>query len=441
MDSNFQSEAPNARDFLFRGHFQSAVTKLVRQGSGIFDRDEAPYSLGAMCLSGQPQQAEAILKEKAKTFSPEELVMCRYFLAVGYTMAGRHKRARRYIAGNFGKRLSCRDPKSQFFMWQGLAFYRFYSGRMRQGLRAAQKSFEFALMTDFAYGRMVAAEVKGHLLYLTGKHQQGLESLEHAANFARSLQNALVLKSVSLALATYESRSQTDEKKAVKKLREVIKALPQGDRFAESSLRLEISRQLTKSGQLKASRKELDGVQRLLFRQSHYRYDSILSIRFADWHDANGDFWEALLHTNYALKSLDETTDPLILVEAQMRRTKILASLGLKDAYKQSLAKVSRLSQQTGDYGSQRFLEDPKALAKKEKAAPIKCNVNHRQIQILRHLEDHEFIDVSEAKEMFGVSEITACRDLSSLTKKEMVVRVGKARATRYTKGQQTVEG
>ena len=59
--------------------------------------------------------------------------------------------------------------------------------------------------------------------------------------------------------------------------------------------------------------------------------------------------------------------------------------------------------------------------------------LNHRQIEILEWLRKVRFVSVGECRERFGVSEITALRDLADLTRRNFVLRIGKARATRYT--------
>jgi tetratricopeptide (TPR) repeat protein len=71
----------------------------------------------------------------------------------------------------------------------------------------------------------------------------------------------------------------------------------------------------------------------------------------------------------------------------------------------------------------------PQALAEVE---PGENGLNSRQIRLLRHLEKAEFIGARECALLFGVSEITACRDLSALWKAGRLERVGRARATRY---------
>jgi hypothetical protein len=60
-------------------------------------------------------------------------------------------------------------------------------------------------------------------------------------------------------------------------------------------------------------------------------------------------------------------------------------------------------------------------------------DLNHRQIQILQFLDKNTFVDIQICQELFQVSPITASRDLSDLFKRNLISRLGKARATKYT--------
>ncbi len=59
-------------------------------------------------------------------------------------------------------------------------------------------------------------------------------------------------------------------------------------------------------------------------------------------------------------------------------------------------------------------------------------DLNARQIALFSYFESETFVNVSEYQKIFKVSEITACRDLSTLFKKGLLMRLGRARATRY---------
>jgi hypothetical protein len=62
----------------------------------------------------------------------------------------------------------------------------------------------------------------------------------------------------------------------------------------------------------------------------------------------------------------------------------------------------------------------------------LNLNLNHRQMEILDWMQTIRFLSVKEVRDRFRVSEITALRDLDGLRKSGIVLRIGKARATRY---------
>lgn len=75
-------------------------------------------------------------------------------------------------------------------------------------------------------------------------------------------------------------------------------------------------------------------------------------------------------------------------------------------------------------------------LAKHEAIPSEFANLNHRQIEIIEWIRATRFISVADCRKRFGVSEITALRDMDGLLRLGIVVRTGKARATRYSLAQ-----
>ncbi|MGZ3693701.1 MAG: hypothetical protein ACXWQO_05845 [Bdellovibrionota bacterium] len=75
------------------------------------------------------------------------------------------------------------------------------------------------------------------------------------------------------------------------------------------------------------------------------------------------------------------------------------------------------------------------SAARPELPAENLLQLNHRQIEILEWMRNDRYLGVADCKSKFGVSEITALRDLDGLRRKNFVVRIGKARATRYLLG------
>jgi len=70
------------------------------------------------------------------------------------------------------------------------------------------------------------------------------------------------------------------------------------------------------------------------------------------------------------------------------------------------------------------------------RSAVPELSLNHRQLTILnRAWKPNDSISVPEYRALFRVSEITALRDLAGLHRQGLMIRVGRARATRYLPG------
>lgn len=85
-------------------------------------------------------------------------------------------------------------------------------------------------------------------------------------------------------------------------------------------------------------------------------------------------------------------------------------------------------------------LEDARSLKVSSKVSIYsKFDLNHRQLEILDWMKSERFLSVKEVRDRFRVSEITALRDLDGLRKTGIVLRLGKARATRYAVAEENV--
>ena len=82
-------------------------------------------------------------------------------------------------------------------------------------------------------------------------------------------------------------------------------------------------------------------------------------------------------------------------------------------------------------------LDAPRPAAEREPDTGVDTSLlsilNHRQIEILEWLRSQRFLAAGDCRIKFDVSEITALRDLDGLRRQGLVVRSGKARATRYS--------
>jgi DNA-binding winged helix-turn-helix (wHTH) protein len=67
------------------------------------------------------------------------------------------------------------------------------------------------------------------------------------------------------------------------------------------------------------------------------------------------------------------------------------------------------------------------------RAQPLSLNLNERQVRILAALQRRQFMGVRECSKRFKTSTMTLKRDFAALMRGGWVLRIGRARATRYT--------
>lgn len=82
----------------------------------------------------------------------------------------------------------------------------------------------------------------------------------------------------------------------------------------------------------------------------------------------------------------------------------------------------------------------PVRSTRREPAFVLDEGLSRRQLLIMAALEREPFIDVRACVERFGVSRVTALRDLQELCARGLVRRVGRARATAYCKAKSADE-
>src|SRR5690606_28751909 len=95
--------------------------------------------------------------------------------------------ARECFGANLRELRGKHGQKEQFYIYQGMAFYRYFCGRYRLSLHFASKAMASATQSQFTYGRVLASDLCGHLLVQTGNICEGLRTLKQASTLASQM--------------------------------------------------------------------------------------------------------------------------------------------------------------------------------------------------------------------------------------------------------------
>lgn len=417
----------------YSGNYGVLVDRALLSGEAAFTPEDTPLVVSSLAALGQAKDAELLLSHQRDLLSPDSLIFALYHLAIAQVAAGKLPEARKNLARAFSFRNNVLDDRSLFFIYQGIAYYRYATGRLSNALRNVHRAGEFARRAASPYEMMLWRELMGHLLVLTGETAQGLIELDFAQTLARHAGRRELLRSLRTAAVIYRSRYVEHTKDALQSLKDELKDLAPGEKYARASLLLELVRQECAARRLLPARQALADASRLVLILGNKRHEASLGLRLLDVLMLSGEWDQSLIVSQSVLRQLDPDADRLLALELWSRRRRILDALDLPEGRDEAARRVRELERVSSYFRPQDPIQDQgkEPLALPAMLVP-QSDLNLRQEELIRDLKPTDVIDVHLYRKRFNVSEITACRDLAGLAKLGKLKRLGKARATRY---------
>jgi DNA-binding winged helix-turn-helix (wHTH) protein len=589
------------KDLFFQGNYQQILILSWDHPRKRWRLADIPHILGALSFLGRMEEAQTLFASERARLSREQVIAGRFFLGLGFTRKGDYALARHQFGSNLRERGHL-SFVAKFYVHQGVSFYRYFCGKWRLALRDSERSFEAALRSHFLYGRVLSADLRGHLLTQMGQVQRGLRILREAQTLSSQMNNVAVSKAIEISRVIYEAQFGLAPKESIVRLKKYLEsAVLVQDTYTHSNLLLEVARQYILRGRLKEASEILDQAAQQIYSHQNRRQEVTLNLRFAYLSYLSGDPARGLSFLQAAKRALDPEMDHALRLAALGLEQQSIGALGMHEKQKELRAHIQRESEVYGGLVNRRILarwepsedgdtvssqdplgdirdllvvnkqgaidrilesgyliflldlfpnfrgkqvvvldlgkdsvttfardriehetkltsllrvvlrqlaQGPSSKAKlievawKYKAyhplhhdaliyqavtalrkvlgtqsdwietteqgyqlrkdvelfsfgelkrpgteettrvnagsSQLQIELNHRQIQFLRQLKINRYVNVHEYKKLFGVSEITASRDLSLLHKHKLVVKLGRARATRYARAEES---
>lgn len=192
-------------DLFHAGRYQEVLARTVDHPRMAYNDEDASFVVGALAFAGRVTEAEACLDAFARHLAEADLVSGLFFLGVAHARAGRIDEARRCFLANVTKRRAL-GPCGRFYVYQGLACLRYFTGSMRAAERLARAALSAAYGARFPYGRLLATDLRGHALVLLGALSPGLFALEQAKALAETLGLHANASAIACAIDVYHAR-------------------------------------------------------------------------------------------------------------------------------------------------------------------------------------------------------------------------------------------
>jgi len=323
-----------------------------------------PYWLGALVLTGDLAKAEALFK-KARP-QGKALAASRFFLALGLVRQSRYSEARKWIAENLRGRHQRRDFESQFYIFQGLAFYRFFSGRFYLAKKYASLAYEAAVEAELPFGEMIAKDLLAHSLVQTGQVHKGLAYFEDTLKTATRAKNEWLSAAIQISLVKFRAQFGLDPHRDLVELETALASLAPQDTYSIAELLLEMIRQYILRGQFTRAERHLSRAADIIYKHQNRRQMATLNLRMSYMLYLQGQYTQSLHVIRFSDQNIDKDVDLNLWTQMTGLKALVIKNTGAVQEAQELRALLARETVRTTAM-NRRIL----ARATAEKTAPL----------------------------------------------------------------------
>ena len=268
------------KDFL-SGQYQKTISKAFDSSKSLPVKDITGV-IGALCFTGRVLEAKKLYKDQKQLLDEAEKSACRFFLGLGYTRKSKYKNASRIFHYNLSLLRKSSLPLQKFYVYQGIAFYLFFLGKLELSMKWALKSTTAALDAKDLYARSLSTDLMGHLKLRLGEINLGLDHVQNAEKLSKQLGNSSVSDAMEITILQYLAQYGYKRETILEELNSKCLKLVSEDNYSRAAIGLELARQLTLRGQYDKSEEILEQISINIFATENRRQEIQLNLRFAE---------------------------------------------------------------------------------------------------------------------------------------------------------------
>ncbi len=287
-----------------------------------------PFWIGGLVLSGQLDKAFA-LYEKSSLPSSEKIA-CRFYLALGSIRNSQYKKGRTLLIENRRAVNKKTTSLEFFFIYQGMAFYRFFCGRFSQAKKDAEKSYKASIDADFTFGEILSKDLLAHSLIHTGQIRLGLRYFDETLKLAKQVHNGWMGPAIEIAIFKFKAQFGIEAHKGLKNLEDAYEKIETRDIYSKGELLLELIRQYILRGQFSKAEDALSKAADIIYKNQNRRQMALLNLRMSYVLYLQAQYTQSL----HLLRFAEQNIDPVIDLSLWMQINGL--KLQLLDALKKS---------------------------------------------------------------------------------------------------------
>lgn len=210
---------------------------------------DVAFVVGALTFLGRREDARMVFdawRLAPADKDPRTRAAAHFFLGLADARAGDFDAAARLLVHDARRRARDEDPWILAFVYQGLACFRYFTGRYRAAARHALRALRAAHGANLPYAKMLATDLRGHALIQVGAFRAGIGLLEQAKRHALDVGFDLNAHAIECSMASY-SASFVAQPSSLVRIEQLV-ARRAHDSYSKRALQTELSVQLALRG-------------------------------------------------------------------------------------------------------------------------------------------------------------------------------------------------
>lgn len=237
--------------------------------------------IGSLVFSGQLEKALALAKNAPPLSA--NICACRFYLALGLIRNSQYNEGQQRLLENLQYLKAHRQSASaheKFFIYQGMAFFRFFCGRFLQGKKYAELAYSNSVEDGFLFGEMLSKELLAHSMVQTGQVHLGLRYFADTLTIAKKHKSWLA-PTIEIAVLKFKFQFGIVQDQNLIQLENALEKIETRDVYSKGELLLEMIRQYILRGQFSKAEETVSKASDIIYKSQNRRQMALFNMRMS----------------------------------------------------------------------------------------------------------------------------------------------------------------
>jgi hypothetical protein len=343
---------------LYAGRFEEVISASLDNPNYHLIASDFPWILASLSFLGRHEELIGFYRLQEKlNLSPSQDCLSRFFYGLSFCRRREFQKSRQLFMQNFLRYKSSTDSLIRFYIYQGLAFFRYSTGFLEEAKYWSLRALSESSSSLNLFASVLAHELLGHTLCNLGFLSEGFKKLEIATKKSQMLGRGAIESAAQAVLTLYRSSfALSSAENLMSELSLALEKIKHSESYSKASLSLEIAHLRILMGDLKEAKTTLDKISHLIYEVNNPYLEIKYNLNLAYLMYLEGELSMAQVLLKASIDKAREKFHLALLVKAQGLLYKIFVESEKQELAQTLLLDLERNTLRNGSNVAKRIL-------------------------------------------------------------------------------------